>query len=73
MTTMALSQLIHSAPGFLHRLGQRFSAMLEGIGEARAMAEAFKSLSRMSDEELARRGLKREEIPQAVLAASRAR
>ena len=73
MTTIALSQLIHGTEGFLHRLGQRFSAMLEGICQARAMAHEFKSLSRLSDAELARRGLKREEIPQAVLAASRPR
>ena len=69
MTTIVISQLINGAPGFLHRLGQRISAFFEGIGEARAMAETFKTLSRMSDEQLARRGLKREDIPQAVLAS----
>jgi len=31
------------------------------------MAEQFKSLSRLSDAELARRGIKREEIPQVVI------
>jgi hypothetical protein len=62
---------LHHAPDLLRRVGQRFCAFLDGIGEARAMAEAFRSLSRMSDAELARRGIKREEIAQAVLALSR--
>ena len=69
MTTIALSQLLHGTPAFLQRLGNRFSALLEGIGEARAMAERFKTLSRMSDAQLARHGMKREDIPQAVLAS----
>jgi uncharacterized protein YjiS (DUF1127 family) len=64
---------LHRAPGLLRRLGRRFFAFFDGIGEARAMAETFKSLSRMSDAELARHGIKREEIPQAVLATSRRR
>ena len=67
MSTLALSQLIQGTPAFLQRLGQRFSALIEGISEARAMAEQFKSLSRLSDAELARRGIKREEIPQVVI------
>jgi uncharacterized protein YjiS (DUF1127 family) len=73
MTTIALSQLISGTPAFLTRLGQRFTALLDGISEARTMAETFKTLSRMSDAQLARHGLKREDIPQAVLDASRNR
>jgi uncharacterized protein YjiS (DUF1127 family) len=71
MTTIAISQLISGTPAFFGRLGQRLEAFLEGIGEARAMADAFKTLSRMSDAQLAQRGLKRTDIPQAVLAAAR--
>ena len=73
MTTIALSQLITGTPAFLTRLGQHVSSFLDGIGEARTMAEQFKTLSRLSDTQLARRGLKREEIPQAVLEAARSR
>ena len=68
MTTLALNQLIRGTPAFLTRLSQSCSAFFDGIGEARAMAERFKSLSRMTDAQLAQRGLKREDIPQAVLA-----
>jgi hypothetical protein len=73
MTTIALTQLITGTPAFIGRLGQHFSNFLDGIGEARTMAEQFKTLSRLSDAQLARRGLKREEIPQAVLEAARSR
>ena len=40
---------------------------LDGIRLARAMAHQYEVLSRLSDGELARRGLKREDIPQAVV------
>jgi hypothetical protein len=70
MTTLALSRLIHETPSFLHHLGARISAFLDGIAEARLMAHQFKTLSQLSDAELARRGLKREDIPQAVLKAA---
>jgi len=70
MTTITFSHLIHETPAFLQRLGGRVSAMFEGIAEARAMAHHYKTLSQLSDAELARRGLKREDIPQAVIAAA---
>ncbi len=66
MSTLVLSQLINETPAFLHRIGSRISAFLDGIDEARMLAGRFKSLSRMSDAELAARGIKREDIPQAV-------
>jgi uncharacterized protein YjiS (DUF1127 family) len=69
MTTLAINHLLRQTPAFLVRLGDRINEFLNGIGEARAMAERFKSLSRMSDEQLAERGLKRQDIPKAVLAA----
>jgi hypothetical protein len=69
MTTLALNTLtlLRETPAFLQRVGHSFSAFLDGIGEARVMAEQFKSLSRMTDDQLAQRGLKREDIPQVVL------
>ena len=69
MTTLVLNHIIRRAPALLQRLNQRILDFLDGIGEARAMAERFKSLSRMSDHQLAERGLKREDIPKAVLEA----
>ena len=70
MTTLAFSRLIHDAPSFLATLGARVSAFIDGIAEARVMAHQFKALSQLTDAELARRGLKREDIPQAVLRAA---
>jgi uncharacterized protein YjiS (DUF1127 family) len=67
MTTIALSQLVHQAPAFLGRLNQRITAFFDGIEEARLMAQRYKTLSQMTDTQLAARGLKREDIPQAVL------
>jgi hypothetical protein len=67
MTTIALAQLVDWVPAFLSRLGHGFSDFLKGIDEARVMAHRFKELSQMSDGQLAARGLKREDIPQAVL------
>ena len=68
MTTLAMNHLLHGVPALLHRLGQGLSAMFQGVSDARSMADEFKTLSRMSDAELARYGLKREDIPRAVLA-----
>jgi hypothetical protein len=67
MTTIALSQLVHRAPAFLGRLADRISAFFDGIDEARQMALRYKTLSQMTDAQLAARGLKREDVPQAVL------
>ena len=69
MTTLAINHLLRQTPAALYRLGERINEFLDGIGEARAMAERFKSLSRMSNDQLAAHGLKREDIPKAVFAA----
>ena len=68
MTTLAINHLLRRTPAVLYRMGERITEFLDGIGEARAMAERFKSLSRMSNDQLAARGLKREDIPKAILA-----
>jgi uncharacterized protein YjiS (DUF1127 family) len=67
MTTIALSQLVHRTPALLERLARSITAFFDGIEEARAMAQRFKTLSQMTDGQLAARGLRREDIPQAVL------
>jgi hypothetical protein len=69
MTTLALSALINSTPRLLTRAFDYSSGLLNGIGEARAMATLYRDLAGMSDDALAARGLKRQDIPRAVLAA----
>ena len=67
MTTIELN---HPTPtgGLIQRIGHRISDFLDGLAEARILADRYRTLSRLSDAELARRGLKREEIPHAILA-----
>jgi uncharacterized protein YjiS (DUF1127 family) len=67
MTALALNQVIHGIPALLHRFSRGVTDFLDGIVEARDMAEDFRTLSRMSDAELARHGIKRDEIPQVVI------
>jgi hypothetical protein len=50
----------------LQRLGQRFTGFATGIEEARTMAHHFKVLARLTDAQLADRGLERKKIPQIV-------
>ena len=67
MTTIALSQFVHDVPAFLLKIGQSFRDLFAGIEEARLLASRYKALARMTDAQLAERGLKRSDIPQAVL------
>lgn len=68
MLTIALSRLTHETPAALRAFGNYVRAFFEGIDEARAMAQRFESLTRMSDVELASRGLKRADIARAAFA-----
>jgi uncharacterized protein YjiS (DUF1127 family) len=70
MTMLALSALLGAAARLLNRLFAYTTEFLTGIHQARAMALRYQDLARLSDRELAARGLKREDIPRAVLAAS---
>jgi uncharacterized protein YjiS (DUF1127 family) len=67
MSTTTMSNVLLAGPAFLARMGNRFAALLDGLDEARQMAERFRTLSRMSDAELSQHGLTREDIPQACL------
>ena len=69
MTTLALSALIATVSRLLVRPFAGFTTFLAGIAEARAMALAYQNLASLSDCELAARGLKRADVPRAVLAA----
>ena len=71
MTTLALTHFLHQTPAFLQRIGDTISAFFAGIDDARALAHRFSVLSRLSDAELAQRGLKREDIAKTVLASAR--
>ena len=67
MTLLALSALIDTAPRWLSQVGRYWTEFSSGIEEARAMALRYQSLAALSDPELAARGLKRQDIPRAVL------
>ena len=69
MTTLALSTMLHTTPRLLNRMFGYWADFVTGIDEARAMAQHYETLSGMSDRELAARGLERQDIPRAVLAA----
>jgi uncharacterized protein YjiS (DUF1127 family) len=71
MSSLALSQLGHDLREFLHAVSQRGEIFLNSVSEARKMADSFRSLSRLSDHELADRGLKREDIPSVVFRSIR--
>jgi putative hemolysin len=71
MTTLALSALIDSAPRWLSGLLRYWTELSNGIEEARAMALRYQVLSALSDRELAARGLRRQDIPRAVLGGFR--
>jgi hypothetical protein len=68
MTTLLLSTLFDPTARLLNSLGRSWTELLTGIHEARAMALLYQTLAGLSDRELAARGLKREDIPGAVLA-----
>jgi hypothetical protein len=68
MTPIALSALLDAGWRLLGRLVSSWTEFVAGIGQARAMALRYQTLSNLSDRELAARGLRREDIPGAVLA-----
>jgi hypothetical protein len=70
MTTLALS-LLNTPPRLFGRMFDYFSAFVAGIDDARTLALRYDTLAGLSDAELAARGLKREDIPRAVLASLR--
>jgi hypothetical protein len=69
MTTFAIATLLDSTPRLFHRLLGYWTQFVSGIEEARAMALLYQDLARLSDRELAARGLQRADIPRTVLAS----
>ena len=64
MTTAALPRL--TAPTH-HTLGEIAIAFFEGIAEGRQMEMRYERLRRMSNAELARLGLTRQDIPRVAV------
>ncbi len=69
MTTLAHPAPLGTAPRLFSRLLGYWTDLLTGIEEARAMALLYRDLAALTDRELAASGLRREDIPRAVLAA----
>lgn len=67
MTTLTLPRTPERRPARLKAALRFLGAMIEGVAEAREMASRYAALSRLSDEELARRGLTRDQLPTAIV------
>jgi hypothetical protein len=61
---MTIVTMIHNA---LARVGHGIFDFYDSVQEAWRQAQTFEALAALSDAELARRGLKREELAHAVL------
>jgi hypothetical protein len=68
MLTLILSSPMAYGLAALRALGHGFSDFFAVVREAHATAARFETLAHLSDAELARRGLKREGLAQAVIA-----
>jgi hypothetical protein len=70
MFSLLISRPIRTVAAALEPLGRHFYGLFAVVQEAHATAARFESLAQMSDTELARRGLKREGLAQAVFTVS---
>jgi uncharacterized protein YjiS (DUF1127 family) len=66
MSTIAL-RAPSAISSFFHKLGHDIQMFMEGIREANEIAARYEALSRLSDAELARRGITRTDIPRIAL------
>ena len=66
MSTITLNSSTRSASS-LRKVFQMFGDFVEGAREARAISTRYESLSRLSDNQLAQRGLTRGDVPQAAV------
>ena len=72
MFSLLISRPLHSVLAALDALGRHFYGLFAVVQEAHAIAARFELLAQMSDTELARRGLKREGLAQAVFTGEEA-
>jgi hypothetical protein len=79
MVTLTLASLtrenglVPAVKKLWHGAGNALASIFEGIEEARAMATRYDDLSRLSDAELAARGLARSDIPRVVIEGTKSR
>jgi hypothetical protein len=66
MFSLLISRPLHSVWAALSALGRHFDGLFAVVQEAHANAARFEQLAQMSDAELARRGLRREGLAQAI-------
>jgi hypothetical protein len=69
MFSLLIFRPLAGAVAALYALGDYFDGLFSVVQEAHANAARFELLAQMSDAELARRGLKREGLAQAVFTA----
>jgi hypothetical protein len=72
MLSLLISRPLHSVVAALHALANHLFGLFALVQEAHATAARFELLARMSDTELARRGLRREGLAQAVFTDAQA-
>jgi hypothetical protein len=72
MFSLLISRPLRGLVAALDALGAYFTSLFALVQEAHATAARFEELAQMSDTELARRGLKREGLAQAVFTAAEA-
>jgi hypothetical protein len=72
MFSLLISRPLHGLAAALDTLGVYFIGLFAVVQEAHATAARFEELAQMSDAELARRGLKREGLAQAVITGAEA-
>jgi hypothetical protein len=72
MLSLLIFRPLHSVIAGLHALGNHLYGLFAVVQEAHATAARFELLAQMSDTELARRGLKREGLAQAVFTGAEA-
>jgi hypothetical protein len=70
MFSLLISRPLHNVMAALYGLVNYFYGLFAVVQEAHATAARFEQLAQMSDAELARRGLKREGLAQAVFKAA---
>jgi hypothetical protein len=72
MFSLLISRPLQSLIAALHAVEHYFYGLFDVVQEAHATAARFEQLAQMSDSELARRGLKREGLAQAVFTGAEA-